>query len=330
MNPSMDGSESDLTCCICLQESYKLVELFPCHHKNICSTCICRLEKKLCPTCRQDVDLVGLNFHPRTIDLKTSESFFYPNTFVGIPLNFILEYRRKTIRNLVASTYQVYFVGSSGIPLHKISSQIFGEFTRKIDTKGDLKEGENCDNVERTRAFEDPFMPRSKGSNSKGNSMERLLELFFDMSECTRHYFPNAFVKGSSIRFNCFAFWEFLRILRSAEVSDRILPDFIVSCIDSSNEKCIQETVKMQEIMTRIYKLHGRKLYNIWLDTSGSHCKKESTKNEFGKTFHSMTQVDLPCRIIVLPKSLSKNDSTYLADIIVQKCFQSRKEFIFE
>jgi len=325
----MDSLESGLACCICLQETPNLVELFPCHHKNVCSTCACRLETKLCPTCRVEVDFVGLNFDSTTKDCKKSESFSYPTAFVGIPLNLILEYRLKTIRKLVASTFQVCFVGSSGIPLHKISSQVFGEFTRKIDTKSDLEERQNCDNVERTRSFEDSFISQSK-SDDGGDSMEYLLELFFDTSECTRHYFPNAFVNGRSLRFNCFAFWEFLRILRSTEVADGILPDFVVTCIDSRNEKCIQETVKMQEIMTGVYKLHRRKLYNIWLDVSGSKFKEEKTKSQFRKTLHSMTQVDLPCRIFALPKSLSKNDSTYLVDVIVQMRVQSRKEFTLE
>jgi hypothetical protein len=86
----------------------------------------------------------------------------------------------------------------------------------------------------------------------------------------------------------------------------------------------------MQEIMTGVYKLHRRKLYNIWLDVSGSKFKEEKTKSQFRKTLHSMTQVDLPCRIFALPKSLSKNDSTYLVDVIVQMCVQSRKEFTLE
>jgi len=142
------------------------------------------------------------------------------------------------------------------------------------------------------------------------------------LSECLRKWtFPS---------FQLFCVLGVFKNFKEHRSADGILPDFVVTCIDSRNEKCIQETVKMQEIMTGVYKLHRRKLYNIWLDVSGSKFKEEKTKSQFRKTLHSMTQVDLPCRIFALPKSLSKNDSTYLVDVIVQMCVQSRKEFTLE
>jgi len=310
------------TCCICFEEITKVVELFPCRHSNICASCTCRLEKNICPTCRQEVDLVGVNFDLRGTNWEESESLSYPTTF--IPLTFILEYRRQTIRRLVASTFQVYFVGSSGIPLSNVASKIFENFAFELDPKLDLKEREHHFEVQRRRTFEDDSTQQSR-NNNEANIPEYLLEAFFDMNECTREYSANAFVKGSLIRFKCFAFWEFLRILRSTEVPDGILPDLIVTCVDLCNEKCFQETIEMQEVMTEVYERHKRKLYNVWLHIRRAQYKKKQTEKRLERVFASMPQVVWPCIILVVPKSLSTRDSTNLVDIIRRRCTESRQ-----
>ncbi|GJD09227.1 hypothetical protein Gasu2_34900 [Galdieria sulphuraria] len=288
-----------------------------------------------CPTCRRQVEFVDLNFYSENNylnkKLEENQTTVFPKNSIRIPLQLLLEYRRKEIRRLVASTFQVSFVGSSGIPLLGNSNQVLEKFAYKVSCSDKLEDGEQEKKASEKQIERlDGFLSSYVQNDNFTNCTESLFDLLFDMNEWKKYYSANAFIKGRLIRFGCFAFWEFLRILRSAGAPDGILPDVIVTCVDLCNEINVQETMEMQDIMTKTYKQYGRTLYNIWLDTSESQCEeRKSTEHQLEKIFHSMKEAVWPRKVVVLPKLLNPKESSKLGEIIVNECIKSRKSISF-
>lgn len=310
---------SNQTCCICLEDTQKLLPLLPCRHANVCSSCIYRLDDKKCPTCRRRVDFVDVNFFLKSkitdTDSEDCQANTWPATCIRIPLESILEHKGKVIRNLVDSTFQVYFVGSSGVSLLGDTSQVVENFAHKESNN----EGRRRKLLNSSRGLVEENHNLKKRNND-ANGMKYLFDSLFDMNEWKMQYSANVAINGRLIRIHCFEFWEFLRILRSGGTSEGILPDLIVTCVDPYNERYLSEAKEMQGIMTECYAQCGRNLYNIWLDISGNDNKKR-----LEKIFYSMTEVVWPRKVVALPKSLNPRKREELGDVVLNECLESRK-----
>ncbi|GJQ13276.1 hypothetical protein GpartN1_g5067.t1 [Galdieria partita] len=321
------------TCCICLEETLKLLQLIPCQHIHVCTSCVYRLDDMKCPTCRQQVDFVDLNFYLK--DSLTNTNFEEMKTIstssIRIPLQLLLQYRRKELGRLISSTFQVYFVGSSGIPLSGNVNQVLEKFAYKMDCLGELEDRKKHKSESDSRVQRIEALKQYLKNNFDNKKMESLFDLLFDMNQWKRYYSANAFIDGKLIRFGCFAFWEFLSILRSAGSPDGILPDVIITCVNLCNETNIKETLEMQNIMTKTYRRRGRILHNIWLDTSESQFEeRRSPEDQLGKIFDSMTETVWPRKVVVLPKLLNSKEISKLGNIIVNECIKSRKGISFK
>ncbi len=112
---SADSCSGDDALCVVCFERPPEVTLEPCGHSNLCLTCLSRLVKRRCPTCRARAKKV------RTIDEETGET-------ITRTVRDVIADRKRAENDILSSTLQIVFLGPPSVGKKALVRKLLSQF----------------------------------------------------------------------------------------------------------------------------------------------------------------------------------------------------------